>query len=69
MLHSRWRTEAEAQNRVQFPQTDYGGVRQFVFTFHDSTFERLAMDLTSRLVSRSDFRSEYDAIVDRIHRE
>ena len=69
VLDSRWRTEAEAQNRVQFPQADYGDVRHFAFTFHDSSFECLANDITAHLVGHADFRSECDSIVERLYRE
>jgi hypothetical protein len=67
VLNSRWRKEAEDQNRVQFPDTDYSSVRHFIFTFHDSSFECLANDLSVRLVPLGEFRAEYDSLVDRLY--
>lgn len=67
VLNSSWRAEAEAQNRVAFPATDYSSVRHFVFVFHDSCFECLAGDFDARLVD--DFRSEFDRLADDIFSE
>ena len=69
VFDSSWRQQAEAQNRVVFPNTDYSNVRHFVFTFHDSSFECLADDLDVRVVPTSGFRSEFDALIDRVFRE
>ena len=70
VLNSRWRTEAEAENRVCFPATDYSEFWHFIFTFHDSSFECLALDLDLRLIEPpGSFRGEFDALVDRVVRE
>jgi hypothetical protein len=46
VLNSSWVSEQEGQNRVSFPdRTDMSGVRHFIITFHDSTFECLAEDI------------------------
>lgn len=46
VLNSSWIREIERQNRVHFPNaTDWAvGLRHFIFTFHDSTFECVAQD-------------------------
>lgn len=70
VLNSSWRAEAEAQNRVCFPATDYSEVRHFILTFHDSSFECLAVGLDVRLVeAHGTFRREFDALVDRVFKE
>lgn len=52
VLNSSWAAAVAAQNRHSFPDTrdDYAG-RHFIFTFHDSTFECLAMELAVELSS------------------
>lgn len=69
VVNSQWRKQAEAQNRVCFPSTDYRTVRHFVFTFHDSSFECLAHDVIARVVTPGNFRAEYHALVERIAQE
>ena len=52
VLNSTWAAEAERQNRVCFPDCPRWDTRHFVFTFHDSSFECLADDLTCELTSK-----------------
>jgi len=49
VLNPTWLAHVDAQNLKAFP--DHAGyeLRHFVFTFHDSTFECLAADLTLTL--------------------
>lgn len=43
VVDSPWRSALEAQNAVAFPDTAWGeGLRHFVLTFHDTTFECLS---------------------------
>lgn len=53
VLNFRWAREAERQNRVAFPNARPWGVRHFVLTFHDSTFECLASGLAFELTTRT----------------
>jgi hypothetical protein len=68
VLESPWLAEAEAQNRVSFPSSDWlRDMRHFILTFHDTSFECLARDFDVRTVD--DFRPAYNAIVDRLYNE
>jgi hypothetical protein len=49
VLNSSWAREAEAQNKVRFPDEPAWRTRHFMFAFHDSCFECLADSLTLRL--------------------
>ena len=61
---STWIREVVRMNRIRFPRTKDDYVRKhFLFTFHDSTFECLADDL-SLTVSRE----PYAAVFARVHR-
>ncbi|MFQ5529184.1 MAG: hypothetical protein ACE5FP_02430 [Gemmatimonadota bacterium] len=55
---SEWRDEAERQNRVKFPSSDFRALRHFIVAMHDSTFECLA-----RGVSVEVFDEPYDDVV------
>ena len=50
--HSTWVKEKTEQNRVSFPQTPDSDARHFIITFHDSTFECIAMDVEASLDTR-----------------
>lgn len=69
VLDSPWRAEAERENSVSFPTTDYSQYRHFVFTFHDSSFECLALDSELRIVPPGAFRADFDLLVDRAFSE
>ena len=49
VLNSSWVRDAEAQNRLSFPDGAPWTVRHFIFTFHDSSLECLAESLTHEL--------------------
>ena len=51
VLNSSWAREAEAQNRVSFPDAAPWSVRHFIFSFHDSPVECLAERMTHELSS------------------
>ena len=46
VLNSDWICEIDRQNRISFPNTSYADLRHFIFTFHDSSFECVAANLT-----------------------
>jgi hypothetical protein len=46
VLESSWITQLEGQNRVRFPNSRPRTSRHFAFTFHDSTLECIADDLS-----------------------
>ena len=46
---SDWRDEAERQNQVKFPASDFAGARHFIVAMHDSTFECLADGVTAEV--------------------
>ena len=48
VTNSSWIAEVNAQNKVCFPDFEYGEYRHFVFTFHDSTLECIATELIAR---------------------
>src|SRR5262249_46770455 len=45
VLESSWLAEVQRQNRVVFPTYNFIGVRHFIVTLHDATFECLATNL------------------------
>ncbi|QDU47118.1 hypothetical protein Mal52_56460 [Symmachiella dynata] len=45
VINSRWLVEELRQNQVAFPNYEFS-CRHFIFTFHDSSFECLAEDLS-----------------------
>ncbi len=50
VLHSAWPRELERQNRIHphAQEGEFGHLRHFVITFHDSTFECLAAGFAAR---------------------
>ncbi|MGB1252092.1 MAG: hypothetical protein ACPG8W_15850 [Candidatus Promineifilaceae bacterium] len=52
VINSRWLAEERRRNQVVFPDSKFM-YRHFIFTFHDSTFECLANDLTITVDTRS----------------
>jgi hypothetical protein len=59
--NSSWIKRLEQQNRVAFPQTSSWNIRHFIITFHDSTFECLAIDLVLAI-----FDEPYELVWQRI---
>jgi hypothetical protein len=59
---SSWPSELEAQNRRVFPDSHAFDYRHFIFTFHDSTFECLAVG-----VRFESFIQPLAEVVGRIH--
>jgi hypothetical protein len=53
--NSSWIARLSEQNKVAFPDSrPSDGVKHFVITFHDSTFERLAAGMEAEAAERSD---------------
>lgn len=49
VFNSPWIEDVRIQNRKSFPDFEFKGLRHFIFTFHDSTFECLAEDFVVEL--------------------
>lgn len=62
---SSWVADKAAQNRVSFPNYTRSGLRHFVFTFHDSTFECLADDIKIE-VSQEPYSQIFQRLTERI---
>ncbi|HVU13113.1 MAG TPA: hypothetical protein VHD90_17665 [Phototrophicaceae bacterium] len=54
VLNSSWIAQIRADNRFSFPDVPTWGdmLRHFVFTFHDSTFECVAVDIKFEVVNQ-----------------
>lgn len=64
--NSSWIKEVVVANRHSFPATSDDYVRRhFLFTFHDSTFECLADDLSIRVVERP-YREVFAGLASRV---
>ncbi len=66
--NSEWIKSIERQNQVNFPNTDYKSLQHFIFTFHDSTFECIAIGLKATL-SEKPFKELAESLLGRIMAE
>lgn len=66
--NSSWDHEMRAQNRVAFPKFDMPKRRHFIFTFHDSMFECIAISATAEF-SRESFSSGFTRITKNLSNE
>ncbi len=66
VLNSSWIAQIRADNLFSFPDVPTWGnrLRHFVFTFHDSTFECVAVDLKLEII-----KEPYEKILDRISQQ
>jgi len=65
---SSWLAEIQRQNSISFPKFSFTGVRHFVITLHDSTFECLARDVALERCSE-DYGAALRMVAERALRE
>jgi hypothetical protein len=65
VLNSRWLAEEQSRNQVRFPNFTFD-CRHFIFTFHDSSFECLAKDMSFALDIRP-FAEIWRDLFDRVN--
>lgn len=71
IMNSSWVQQIERENGRPLSSPDFfrGTPRHFVFTFHDSSLQCIAAELTARLIPPGQRRTEVDDVSDRIFSE